>query len=74
MSVRANVIFDDEIWNELQKQPRGERSRLVNEAVAAWLTRMQRNEAIRSIRERASRQPPLPMPAEDLVRADRESH
>lgn len=74
MSVRANVIFDDEIWSELQKQPRGERSRLVNDAVAAWLARLQRSEAIRSIRERAQRQPPLPAPAEELVRAERESH
>lgn len=42
MVQRVNILFDDEIWKQLQAVPSGERSRAVNEALSDWLLRRQR--------------------------------
>lgn len=74
MSVRANVIFDDQVWAELQQQPRGERSRVVNEAVAEWLQRRRVKAAAERIRAIRERSPRFPGRAEDWIREDRDGH
>lgn len=45
MSMRSNIVFDDAVWEDLQQTPRGERSRVVNQAVAEWLQRQRRDAA-----------------------------
>lgn len=36
MTHRVNVLLEDEVWEVLSKAPRGERSRIVNRALAEW--------------------------------------
>ncbi|MCK5771082.1 hypothetical protein [Algiphilus sp.] len=72
MSVRSNIVFDDTVWEALQATPRGERSRVVNEAVAAWLKRRDAEAACRMMDEISARNPMQPGSAVDWLRADRE--
>lgn len=37
MAHRVNVMLDNELWEELRQVPTGERSRVVNNAIAEWL-------------------------------------
>ena len=37
MAHRVNVMLDNELWEELRQVPTGERSRVVNDAIAEWL-------------------------------------
>lgn len=37
MAHRVNVMLDNELWEELKQVPTGERSRVVNDAIAEWL-------------------------------------
>ncbi len=71
---RINVILNDEIWEQLQDIPQGERSRLINQSLAEILRRRQREEAFARIRERAAAMEPLGMSVEEWVRQDRDSH
>jgi hypothetical protein len=38
-SKRINVMIDEDTWGFLGKVPSGERSRAINEALRAWVTR-----------------------------------
>lgn len=74
MSVRANIILDQQNWSELQQFPRGERSRVVNAALADWLRRRDRRDAIETMdkiraKDRGSRRS-----AESLLQKDRRAH
>lgn len=73
MAHRVNVMLDDAVWEVLKRVPRGERSQLVNTAVAEWLRGRKRMEAVR--RMDALRKEMPTVATEDLVawiRADRE--
>ena len=74
MSVRSNIVFEDAVWEALQQTPRGERSRVVNEAVADWLRRQRRLQASERIAQRRRQAKSTGVSAEQLVREDRESH
>ena len=74
MAHRVNVIFDDKVWEQLEGVPKGERSRLINEAVSETLLRRQREEAFARIRARAAGKEKLPGTTEEWVREDRDSH
>ncbi|QSA96795.1 hypothetical protein [Methylococcus sp. EFPC2] len=74
MSHRVNVILDDEVWEQFQAIPKGERSKLINQAVSETLLRRQREEAFARIRARAEAKEKLPGTTEDWVREDRDSH
>ena len=37
MAHRVNIMLDDGLWKDLKQVPAGERSRVVNEAIAGWL-------------------------------------
>jgi hypothetical protein len=74
MSVRTNIVFDDAVWEALQQTPRGERSRVVNDAVADWLRRQRRMQASDRIAQRRQRGDGIGVSAEQLIREDRESH
>jgi hypothetical protein len=72
MSHRINVILDDEVWRSLSQLPKGERSRLINNAIARELLRQQRRRAMEEM-DRLRKTPRLTKEtAEELVRRDRE--
>ena len=68
------MILDDAVWEQFQEIPKGERSKLINEAISETLSRRQRQEAWARIRERARTKEPLPGSAEEWVREDRDHH
>jgi len=49
MSKRINVMLDDDTWRFLSRVPTGERSRAVNQALRAWVTRRRRSDAVREM-------------------------
>jgi len=49
MSHRLNVMIDEQIWESLQKLPKGERSRYINQAVKERLTKEMRKKAATEI-------------------------
>ena len=49
MSKRINVMIDDDTWGFLGRVPAGERSRAINEALRAWVTRRRRKDAAREM-------------------------
>jgi len=74
MSHRVNIMLDNEVWQAMQALPRGERSRLVNRAIKAYLLQQRRQkvaEAMDALRESTH---PLSGSTEQWVREDRESH
>ena len=72
MSHRINVILDDQVWESLGQLPKGERSRLINNAIARELLRQQRQLAMEEM-DRLRKTPRLTKEtAEELVRRDRE--
>ena len=74
MSHRVNVMLDDRIWEQLQAIPTGERSRLINESLAAELLRRQRLAAIEGMESLRKAMKAVPGSSEDWIRAERESH
>jgi hypothetical protein len=42
---RVNFMIDPHVWSDLESIPRGERSRVVNEALADWLKADRRRRA-----------------------------
>jgi len=73
MAHRVNVMLDDEVWGDMQKLPRGERSKVINRAIRAYLEQQQRRHAAEQMDELRQTLPPL---AEDidvveLLRQDR---
>lgn len=74
MSHRVNVMLDDQVWEQLQEIPQGDRSRLINEAVSETLLRRRRAEALARIRERAAGKEKVPGTTEEWVREDRDGH
>lgn len=74
MSHRVNVIIDEANWHYLSVVPRGERSRLVNDALAEYC-RMQKRRRAAMEMDRLSRDlPAVEGTSEDWVRADRDGH
>jgi hypothetical protein len=49
MSRRINVMIDEDTWGFLARVPAGERSRAVNDALRAWITRRRRKDAVREM-------------------------
>jgi hypothetical protein len=49
MCRRINVMFDDDTWGLLGRVAAGERSRAINEALRAWVTRHRRKDAVREV-------------------------
>ncbi len=74
MSHRINVILDDEVWESLSQLPKGERSRVINQALQETLLRQRREEAFARIEEMRKQMEPLGMSAEEWIRRDRDSH
>lgn len=49
MSKRINVMIDEDTWRFLGRVPAGERSRAINQALRAWVTRRRRSDAVREM-------------------------
>lgn len=49
MSRRINVMIDEDTWRLLGRVPAGERSRAINDALRAWVTRRRRSDAMREM-------------------------
>lgn len=71
MSVRANVMWDDAVWEELQRIPKGERSRLVNEAVSRTLELHRRERAMKEMDRLRAKLPRMNVNVVEEVRKDR---
>ena len=74
MSHRINVMLDDEVWESLSQLPKGERSRVINQALQETLLRQRREEAFARIEELRKQMEPLGMSAEEWIRQGRDSH
>ncbi len=74
MSHRINVMLDDEVWESLSQLPKGERSRVINQALQETLLRQGREKAFARIDELRKEMKPLGMSAEEWIRRDRDSH
>lgn len=74
MAHRINIMLDDEVWEQFQAIPGGERSRFVNEVLSLELLRRRQRDAWEGIQAlRQTLQPSLGH-SEDWVREDRDSH
>ena len=49
MSRRINIMIEEDTWGFLAKVPAGERSRAINEALRAWVTRKRRKDAVQEM-------------------------
>jgi hypothetical protein len=49
MSRRINIMIDEDTWGFLARVPAGERSRAINDALRAWITRRRRKDAVREM-------------------------
>jgi hypothetical protein len=49
MGRRINVMIDEDTWRLLGRVPAGERSRAINDALRAWVTRRRRSDAMREM-------------------------
>jgi predicted CopG family antitoxin len=49
MSKRINIMIEEDTWGFLAKVPAGERSRAINEALRAWVTRKRRKDAVKEM-------------------------
>jgi hypothetical protein len=74
MAHRVNVMLDDEVWEQFQSIPAGERSRLINESLAVELLKRRRLAAIEDMAALRATLPVVPGCSEDWVREDRDSH
>ncbi len=74
MSHRINIVFDDAVWEQLQEVPKGERSRVVNQAVSESLVKYRRLKAIAALDELRKTISKVPGTSEQWVREDRDSH
>ena len=70
MSKRINVMIDDDTWGFLARVPAGERSRAINEALRAWVTRRRRKDAVREMEALGTRLPKVS--TDEVVRWIRE--
>jgi chromatin segregation and condensation protein Rec8/ScpA/Scc1 (kleisin family) len=73
MSHRVNVLLEDDAWALLRSVPQGERSRVVNRALAEWFRLRRRALAARDM-DRLRQAAPFVSEREilELLRAERE--
>ena len=74
MAHRINVMLEDNVWEQLQSVPGGERSRFINEVISHELLRRRQAQAWAALQTmRGELQPPAGR-SEDWVREDRDAH
>jgi len=73
MAHRVNIMIDDSLWSGFQAIPPGERSGVLNQALAEFLLRQQREAAVAQMAALRVEMPRSPY-AEDLLREERSAH
>ncbi|MDO6386620.1 hypothetical protein [Uliginosibacterium sp. 31-12] len=73
MTHRVNIMIDDSLWAGFQAIPPGERSGVLNRALAEYLLRQQREAAAQQMAALRIEMPRATY-AEDLLREERSSH
>lgn len=71
MSYRINVLIDDQRWEDLRQIPKGERSLLINESLAARLKQKKRERLLEEMQATAGSAKPAGEDAVMLVRRQR---
>jgi hypothetical protein len=71
MAHRVNVILNDEVWEELQAIPQGERSRLINESLSERLKQKKRERLLEEMQATARSAKPSGEDAVTLLRRQR---
>ena len=74
MAHRINVMLDDNVWEQLQSVPGGERSRFINEVISHELLRRRQAQAWAALQTMRGELRPLAGRSEDWVREDRDAH
>lgn len=60
MAHRVNIMLDDFSWRALKKAPKGERSQIVNSAVAEWFKTHKRAKAAQKMDKIRQTMPTVP--------------
>ena len=71
MPHRVNVILKDEIWEALKTVPKGDRSALINDALASWIEKRERQAAAAELDRLRSGLLPVAGHSEAWIREDR---
>ncbi len=71
MSHRINVLIDDQLWEDLRKIPKGERSRLINDSLAGRLKQTKRELLLEEMQATARGAKPSGEDAVTLLRQQR---
>lgn len=74
MTHRVNVMLDDQVWDQLQAIPAGERSRFINDVVSQELLKQRQRDAWQNLQTLRQTLPVVPGCSEDWVREDRDAH
>ncbi len=74
MAHRINVLLDDEVWEQFQVIPLGERSRFLNQVITRELLERRQREAWEAMQSLRNRLQPVSGCSEEWVRADRDGH
>lgn len=74
MARRINVVLEDAVWQSLQAVPKGERSKILNQALAEWMLAQKRRQAALNIESLRGKMKATAGSAERWVREDRSRH
>lgn len=74
MAHRVNVMLEDQVWDQLQAIPAGERSRFINDVVSQELLKQRQREAWERLQALRQTLPTVSGRSEDWVREDRDTH
>lgn len=74
MAHRVNFMLDNNVWDELQAIPKGERSKLVNHAVGNELQAYKRKKAAITMDNIRAEMSPVDGASEAWIRQDRDHH
>jgi len=75
MTHRINVVLEDSNWKELQKFPRGQRSRMINLAIANIVRLKERDHAVKRLEGLRKKLPKVSTKQiVSWIREDRGSH
>ncbi len=74
MAHRVNVMLEDSVWEQLQKIPQGERSKMINQSLSETLLQKQRSDAFARLRNRSRSLSTKKTDSTQWLCQDRKSH
>ena len=72
MTHRINVIVQDDVWPFLRDIPKGQRSRVINDALRAWVRHQRRSDAMADMDRLRNAAGATAVTTEEIVRWIRE--